>query len=461
MPLISPDFISQNLGENTKISLWFVKKIKIRSKRQYENGIHGFLLSVCGRKHGKMHYFCRRYLTTKNTTFMLSLFTGSGIGPTILYLALSIFIGLLLGKIKIAKISLGITWVLFVGIAFSACGISLNAEMLHVIKEFGLILFVVAVGLQVGPGFFRSFKKGGLAMNLMALVNVALGVLITVIIAKVAHQDLADMAGVYTGAITNTPGLSAAQQAVTDLGIEGAADRLAAGYAVAYPLAVVGMILTCILLRPLCRIDLAKEPFTLETTATATATSKKGKGGFLLIPVFVIIALGIIIGSIPIPVGMKAPIKLGLAGGPLVVAIIGGWLGVKKGWFSTEFTEGQGVHALREVGIALFLAGVGLGAGGKFVETVQVHYMWVVYGVIITMVPPILVTLFGRLVLKMNYYTLMGFIGGSHTDPPTLAFANTVAPESCKLPNMGYATVYPLTMFLRIFTAQLLVLLAV
>ncbi|MBR3428164.1 MAG: hypothetical protein IKG95_09525 [Bacteroidales bacterium] len=392
---------------------------------------------------------------------MLNLFTGSGVGPTVLYLALSIFIGLLLGKIKIAKISLGITWVLFVGIAFSACGVSLNAEMLHVIKEFGLILFVVAVGLQVGPGFFQSFKKGGLAMNLMAMVNVALGVLITYIIAKVAHQDLADMAGVYTGAITNTPGLSAAQQAVTDIGIEGAADRLAAGYAVAYPLAVVGMIVTCILLRPLCRIDLAKEPTTLEITVGASASEKKGKGGFLLIPVFVIIALGIIIGSIPIPVGMKAPIKLGLAGGPLVVAIIGGWLGVKKGWFSTDFTEGQGVHALREVGIALFLAGVGLSAGGQFVATVQEHYIWVIYGVIITMVPPILVTLFGRLVLKLNYYTLMGFIGGAHTDPPTLAFANTVAPEGCKLPNMGYATVYPLTMFLRIFTAQLLVLMAV
>ena len=396
---------------------------------------------------------------------MLNLFTGSGVGPTILYLALSIFLGLLLGKIKIAKISLGITWVLFVGIAFSACGISLNAEMLHVIKEFGLILFVVAVGLQVGPGFFRSFKKGGLAMNLMALVNVALGVLITVIIAKVAHQDLADMAGVYTGAITNTPGLSAAQQAVTDIGIEGAADRLAAGYAVAYPLAVVGMIMTCILMKSFCRIDLNNEPTTLNAEPSTTLNSKlstlNSNKGFLLIPIFVIIALGIIIGSIPIPVGMKAPIKLGLAGGPLVVAIIGGWLGVKKGWFNTEFTEGQGVHALREVGIALFLAGVGLGAGGQFVATVQEHYMWVVYGVIITMVPPILVGLFGRLVLKMNYYTLMGFIGGAHTDPPTLAFANTVAPEGCKLPNMGYATVYPLTMFLRIFTAQLLVLLAV
>ena len=391
----------------------------------------------------------------------MQLFTGSGVGPTILYLALSIFVGLLLGKIKIARISLGITWVLFVGIALSACGISLNHDMLHVVKEFGLILFVVGVGLQVGPGFFRSFKKGGLAMNLMALVNVALGVLITVIIARVAHQNLADMAGVYTGAITNTPGLSAAQQAVNDMGMEGAADRLAMGYAVAYPLAVVGMILTCIILRPLCRINLSKEPTVLETTPSVSVSDKKGKGGFLLISFFVIIAIGLIVGSIPIPVGLKAPVKLGLAGGPLVVAIIGGWLGVKKGWFGTEFTEGQGVHALREVGIALFLACVGLSAGGQFVATVQEHYIWVVYGIIITMTPPILIGLFGRLVLKMNYYTLMGFIGGSHTDPPTLAFANTMAPEGCKLPNMGYATVYPLTMFLRIFTAQLLVLLAV
>ena len=395
---------------------------------------------------------------------MLSLFTGSGVGPTIFYLAVSVFVGLLLGRIKIAKVSLGITWVLFVGIALSACGITLNGGMLHIIKEFGLILFVVAVGLQVGPGFFRSFKKGGLAMNIMALVNVALGVLITVIIAKVAHQDLADMAGVYTGAITNTPGLSAAQQAVNDMGIEGAADRLAAGYAVTYPLAVVGMIMTCILLRPLCRIDLKNEPATettLESSSEKQATPTSQRHKVNLIPIFVIIALGIIVGSIPIPVGMKAPIKLGLAGGPLVVAIIGSWLGIKKGWFTTEFTDSHGVWMLREVGIALFLAGVGLGAGGKFVETVQVHYMWVFYGVIITIVPPIIVATFGRLVLKMNYYTLMGFIGGSHTDPPTLAFANTVAPEGCKLPNMGYATVYPLTMFLRIFTAQLLVLLAV
>lgn len=402
---------------------------------------------------------------------MYNLFTGSGVGPCIFYLAISIFFGLLLGKIKIANISLGITWVLFVGIVISALGVTLNAGMLHIVKEFGLILFVTAVGLQVGPTFFNSFKKGGLAMNLMALTNVALGVLITYIIAKVANQSLTDMAGVYTGAITNTPGLSAAQQAVTDAGDPDAAHRLAAGYAVAYPLAVVGMIMTCIILRPLCRIDLKKEPAVLETEISNNDTvetrliaslqeSKRGTSKQPLIPLFIIIAIGIVIGSIPIPVGMDAPVKLGLAGGPLVTAIIGGWLGVKKRWFDTEFTDGKGVHMLREVGIALFLAGVGLGAGGVFVETVKLHYIWVLYGVIITVVPPMIVATFGRLVLKMNYYTLMGFIGGSHTDPPTLAFANNIAPEGCKLPNMGYATVYPLTMFLRIFTAQLLVLLA-
>ena len=392
---------------------------------------------------------------------MYNLFTGSGVGPTVFYLAVSIFLGLLLGRIKIAKISLGITWVLFVGIILSALGVTLNDNMLHIIREFGLILFVTAVGLQVGPGFFKSFKKGGLAMNLMALVNVGLGVAVTVIIAKLANESLADMTGVYTGAITNTPGLSAAQQAVTDLGIEGAADRLAAGYAVTYPLAVVGMIMTCIILRPLCKIDVKKEPSDLGIEIekkSATPTSQRHKVN--LIPLFIIIAVGIVIGSIPIPVGMDAPLKLGLAGGPLVAAIIGSWLGVKKGWLTTDFTDSHGVWMLREVGIALFLAGVGLGAGGVFVATVTEHYIWVLYGVIITIVPPIVVATFGRLVLKINYYTLMGFIGGSHTDPPTLAFANNIAPEGCKLPNVGYATVYPLTMFLRIFTAQLLVLLA-
>ena len=396
--------------------------------------------------------------------WFINLLTNGGVGTTVLMLAVSIFAGLLLGKFKIKGVTLGITWVLFVGILISALGVTCNGEMLHIIKEFGLILFVTAVGMQVGPGFFKSFKKGGLAMNGMALVNVALGVVITVIISKLADQDLKAMAGVYTGAVTNTPGLSAAQQTVRDLGMDAVADQLASGYAVAYPLAVVGMIVTCLLLRPLCRIDLAKEPVSdeaLEPKAEKKATPTSLRHKVNLIPIFVIIALGIVLGSVPIPVGMSAPVKLGLAGGPLVVSLVGSWLGVKKGWFTTEFTDSHGVWMLREVGIALFLAGVGLSAGGSFLSTIQAGgYMWIVYGIFITMIPPIIVGLFGRLVLKMNYYTLMGFIGGSHTDPPTLAFANTVAPEGCKLPNTGYATVYPLTMFLRIFTAQLLVLLA-
>ena len=396
--------------------------------------------------------------------WFVTLLTNGGVGCTVLMLSVSIFAGLFLGKFKVKGISLGITWVLFVGIILSAFGVSCNHDMLHIIKEFGLILFVTAVGLQVGPGFFKSFKRGGLAMNLMALVNVALGVVITVVIAKLAGEELTDMAGVYTGAITNTPGLSAAQQTVRDLGMEAAADRLANGYAVAYPLAVVGMILTCIVLRPLCRIDLKNEPSSDETVqpqAEKQATTAAMRHKVNLIPIFVIIALGIVLGSIPIPVGMSAPVKLGLAGGPLVAALVGSWLGVKKGWFTTEFTDSHGVWMLREVGIALFLAGVGLGAGSSFISTIQAGgYMWILYGFIITVVPPLIVATFGRLVLKINYYTLMGFIGGSHTDPPTLAFANNMAPEGCKLPNTGYATVYPLTMFLRIFTAQLLVLFA-
>ncbi len=393
--------------------------------------------------------------------WIVSLFSGSGVGPTVLYLSIAIFAGLLLGKLKIKGVSLGITWVLFVGILLSALGISLNADMLHVVKEFGLILFVAAVGIQVGPGFFKSFKSGGLKLNLLAIAIVALGVLTTILIAKFSGESLAVMAGVYTGAITNTPGMSAAQQTIVELGI-GSADTIASGYAVAYPLAVVGLIATCLLLRPICRIDMKKEPYmeSVEQESSVRAVSQSSNK-IRLIPIFVIIALGILIGSIPISVGMAAPVKLGLAGGPLVMALLVSWLGVKKHWFDVSFTESQGVAMLREVGIALFLAAVGLSAGGSFVKTIAGGgYIWILYGVIITMLPELIVAIFARLALHLNYYTIMGMIGGATTDPPVLAFANTIAPEGSKMPNTGYATVYPLSMFLRIFTAQFLVLLA-
>ncbi len=385
-----------------------------------------------------------------------NLLTSGGVGTTVLMLSVAIFAGLLLGRIKVKGISLGITWVLFVGIALGAAGVTLQSDMLHVVRELGLIFFVTAVGLQVGPGFFRSFRQGGLSLNLVALVNVLLGVAVTYVIAKLAHQDMRDMAGVYTGAVTNTPGLMAAQEAAGTGG-----DAMANGYAVTYPLAVVGMIVSCLLLRLVGRSSDSNAPAEaseVKPDKSATPVSQRHKVN--LIPLFIIIAIGIVLGSVPVPVGLSAPVKLGLAGGPLVVALIGSWLGVKKGWFTTDFTDSHGVWMLREVGIALFLAGVGLGAGGKFVDTVQEHYMWVFYGIIITMLPPLVTGLYCRLVMKVNIHTLMGVIGGMHTDPPTLAFANTVAPEGCKLPNIGYATVYPLTMFLRILTAQLLVLMA-
>lgn len=396
--------------------------------------------------------------------WIANLFGGSGVGPSVLYLSIAVFVGLLLGRFKIKGVSLGITWVLFVGIFVSALGVDLNHDMMHFIKEFGLILFVTAVGIQVGPGFFKSFKKGGLKLNLLAVAIVTLGVITTIIISKISGESLAVMAGVYTGAITNTPGMSAAQQTITELGL-GTADTIASGYAVAYPLGVVGLIVTCLLLRPICRINLKNEPTVeedgpVQEKKQATPTSQRHKVN--LIPIFVIIALGVILGSIPVPVGMSAPVKLGLAGGPLVMALLVSWWGVKKNWFGTDFTDSHGVWMLREVGIALFLAAVGLSAGGSFVQTIaEGGYMWVLYGIIITMVPELIVAIFARLVLHVNYYTLMGVIGGATTDPPTLAFANTVAPEGCKLPNTGYATVYPLTMFLRIFSAQLLVLLAI
>lgn len=399
---------------------------------------------------------------------MLNLFTGSGVGPTILYLSVAIFAGLFLGKFKFKGITLGITWVLFVGLFISALGLDLNHDMLHIMKEFGLICFVTAVGIQVGPGFFRSFKSKGLTLNLLAVAIVALGVVTTIVISRLSGENLAEMAGVYTGAITNTPGMSAAQQTITDLGI-GTADTIASGYAVAYPLGVVGLIVTCLLLRPICRIDLKNEPIKEETEPhhhlpvgekRPTPPSKRSK--VYLIPIFVFIALGIVLGSIPINVGLQAPVKLGLAGGPLVVALIGSWWGVKVNWFDLDYVDSHGVWMLREVGITLFLAAVGLSAGGSFVTTIaNGGYVWILYGVIITMLPELIVAIFARLVLHINYYTLMGMIGGATTDPPTLAFANNVAPEGCKLPNIGYAAVYPLTMMLRIFSAQLLVLLAV
>ena len=543
---------------------------------------------------------------------------GGGVAHSVLVLSLVIAFGIMLAKIKVAGVSLGITWILFVGIVFGHFDMTLNEHLLHFMKEFGLILFVYSIGLQVGPGFFSAFKKGGLTLNLLAMLVVFLGVVITIILHFVTGTPITTMVGILSGAVTNTPGLGAAQQANSDLnGID--APEIALGYAVAYPLGVVGIILSLIALKYILRIntkteeaeaerglghiqeltvrpisfeirneaidgkkikdirplmnsdfvisrvqyhdgqgtelansdtvlhlndkilvistpkdieaisvffgkqidmqweqldkklisrrilitkpelngkmlsqlkirnnfgasitrvnrsgvDLVAAPqlqlqmgdrVTIVGSELAVSHAEKVLGNSMkrldhpnLIPIFLGIALGCILGSTPFVFpGIPQPVKLGLAGGPLIVSILISRFGPQ--YKMITYTTMSANLMLREIGISLFLACVGLGAGKGFVETVIYDggYVWVGYGVIITIVPLLIAGLVGRYVFKLNYYTLIGVLGGSTTNPPALAYSNDLT--SCDAPAVGYATVYPLTMFLRVLTAQILIL---
>ncbi|MBP3474658.1 MAG: putative transporter [Alistipes sp.] len=547
-----------------------------------------------------------------------SLFMGSGIAHTMLVLSLVITGGIMLSKIKIGGISIGVTWILFVGIVAGHFGMTVDENTLHFIKEFGLILFVFSIGLQVGPGFFSSFKEGGLKMVACAASVVALGAVATYIIHLVTGTPMTTMVGVMSGAVTNTPGLGAAQQAYADL--TGVNDpTIALGYAVAYPLGVVGVILSLVAIRFLTIVDFAEENKALEamraeqtnvvrfsveftngaleghtvahlrelinrsfvisrimhedgeiTIADATSRLKLGeklrvisspedqeavlaflgqqvemskeewgagsdshtqlvsrrivitkpeingkkfsdlrlrsryginitrvnRAGIDLIPyqgmelqmgdrvmvvgnetaieqvadvlgnsmkklrepqlltIFLGIALGVLFGSMPL-MNIPQPVKLGLAGGPLIVAILIGRFGPHYGLVT--YTTMSANLMLREVGLAMFLAGVGIGAGEGFVEAiVDGGYRWIGYGFIITVLPVLIVGLFARLKLKMNFYTLMGLLAGSSTNPPALGYANSTAGND--MPALGYATVYPVVMFLRVLVAQMLIL---
>ena len=552
-----------------------------------------------------------------------NLFVGSGIAHSVFLIALVIAVGMSLGRIKIGKVSLGVTLVLFVGILFGALGMQVDPNVLHFIKEFGLILFIYAVGLQVGPGFFPSLRKGGLKLNLLAILVVLLGVGITIIIKYLAGLPMSTMVGILSGAVTNTPGLGAAEQTYTDMDIVGQSDpSIAMGYAVAYPLGVIGIILSMMIGRVVLRVKMHQEEqeFTAQdetngngvqsasfvvvnpaifgksimdllssyfphgdivisrhynhetqeiTVATGTTIlrendrvfligqpheldhteaifgqriemdrkkwiptesklisnkytiTKKGLNGKRLgelqlrqiygvnvtrvtragvdlvarpgmrlqlgdqirvvgsdtsvskvrelvgdsqkhlnepnlIGLFVGIALGVLLGSIPFMFpGIPQPVKLGLAGGPLIVAILLSNFGPKLG--IVTYTTQSANLMIREIGIALFLTCVGIGAGGGFVETVMNGgYHWIGYGFIITIIPMILVGLLGKKVFKVNYLTLSGLMAGSMTDPPALAYANGLTAGDA--PAVGYATVYPLTMFLRVLTAQMLII---
>lgn len=551
--------------------------------------------------------------------WLYSLFFGSSVAHAVLTFALVITVGILLGKIKIKGVSLGITWILFVGIIFSHFGMTVDNDVRHFVQEFGLILFVFSIGLQVGPGFFASFKHGGMTLVGCATAIVLLGVLTAYIIHVATGTPIPTMVGILSGAVTNTPGLGAAQQAYADA--SGINDpSIALGYAVAYPLGVVGIILSMIFIRYALRVDFKKEDeglaelaneqklaekvsveFTNQiiegrsveyvrdlvnrqfvisrvmhpdgsiTMADAdtkihlgdrlwvicqaedveavvaflghrveltdedwgnntpnaelisrriliTKSSINGKkfsdlrlrtkygititrvnrAGMDLIPyqglelqvgdrvmvvgpaksvakvadvlgnslkkldhpnlitIFVGIALGVLLGSIPL-MNVPQPVKLGLAGGPLIVAILIGRFGTH--FHLVTYTTASANLMLREVGIALFLAAVGIGAGDGFVEAVvNGGYRWIGYGFIITVVPILIVAIIARLRFKMNYYTLMGLIAGSTTDPPALAYANATAGND--MPAVGYSTVYPMVMFLRVLTAQIFILFA-
>lgn len=546
----------------------------------------------------------------------------SDVALIVVALALAGAAGLALGKVTVAGVGLGIGGVLFAGLAVghaaSGLGLAFDAEVLEFVREFGLILFVYTIGVQVGPGFFASLRSTGLRLNALAACIVVLGVLTTLAVHVVAGVEIPALVGLMSGAVTNTPGLGAATQALKDIGADDAA--LAApslAYAVAYPFGIIGILATMLLVRAVLRIGVEAEaqawdaenstlgdalptmniavrnpnfadrpleevpglfggdivasrmlkdgaltvpsrstllspgdvlhlvgpaeklnqmrlilgehaPAQLTSTAGTALTwerfavtdtralgkrlrslafdetqgvrvSRVNRAGTELVArgdlalqfgdivtavgpkdglaavrrflgaqesrlrevnfvaVFVGIALGVLVGSIPIAApGLPAPLKLGLAGGPLVVAILLARLG-HLGWL-IWFMPPTANHALRELGIVLFLAVVGIRAGDRFVETLVAGdgLTWLLCGAVITLVPLLIVGFVARMAYGLNYLSLCGLLAGSTTDPPALAFANGMSASPA--PALAYATVYPLVMCMRILAPQIIVL---
>lgn len=546
------------------------------------------------------------------------------LASTILLYSFVIFAGIYLGKIKIFGVSLGVTFVLFVGILLGHFGYAVDGDVLHFLREFGLILFIFSIGMQVGPGFFSSFKEGGIQMNMLAMLAIALNVGITVTIyflqgGSEGNTSISQLVGIMSGAVTNTPGLGAAQQTFLQVNPEGydVSQQMSMGYAAAYPLGVIGIILTMILLKAIFKIDPEKETAEIENDekssqlaphiATFRVTNEMVNGlsmfkmhtlisvnyvisriekpdGTVIIPtakdcietgdlvlvvcsvqdeeifsrfigpkvekkwemergpvvsrrilvtrteyngvklgalrlhsayqlnvtrvnragvdllaapnlrlqmgdrltvvgklddinnlaqklgnsmkrlnepnlitMFIGIFLGIVVGSIPLQFpGMSVPMKLGLAGGPLVVAILISAYGHKI--HLVTYTNSSANLLLREIGICLFLASVGIAAGKDFATTVfnARGITWVGYGFVITLVPLLVVGIIARAKYKMNYFSICGMISGNYTDPPALAYGNKIANNDA--PAVAYSTVYPLTMFMRVIAAQVIIL---
>ena len=546
-----------------------------------------------------------------------SLFFGSGVPHSIFILTVAIACGIYLShRLKFKGITLGITWILFCAIAMSHFGMHLDPMVETFAKDFGLILFVYSIGLQVGPSFFSSFGKGGIKLNILAASIVLLGCATAYLIHLLSGEDIATMTGVLCGAVTNTPGLGAAQQAFTDITGE-INPNIASGYAMAYPLGVVGIIAVILIMRGIFNIKIEKEEARVEAESevqqeieyidilltnpqvegshirdlsqlchmnlivsrlihpdgedelpdvdtvlhvgdririvvdkenmksvlllgmetslptnhmanahlvsrhvVVTKAELNGKrigdlnvratyhvsitrirraGVELLatrdlrlqlgdritvvgeeravdkvenlfgnstkrldIPnlasIFLGLALGVAAGLVPIMLpGLGQPFKLGIAGGSLIVAILMGSFGPKM--HIITYTTSSANLMIREIGIAMFLAAVGFGAGKTFMPTLlEGGYVWIGYGVIITLLPLLIVGVIARLWLKLDYFSLMGLLAGSSTNPPALAYSTTVSSANDRAA-VAYSTVYPLTMFLRVLTGQLMILL--
>ena len=396
--------------------------------------------------------------------WFVTLFTQHSVANALVVVALIIAVGLTLSKIKMGKVNLGVTWILFAGIAAGQLGLSIDPTISHFVKEFGLILFIYSIGIEVGPKFFSAFKSGGLLLNGLAALLVLLGCGVMLAVGAFTGTQPEAMIGVLYGAVTNTPGLGAAQQAYSDLGgTDGA--LFAQGYAMAYPLGVVGIILSIMLLRAFFRINLEKENALYQSNASRNgielqrelAAQERPKNHQPnLFFIFLGIMLGVILGVLPIRIpGMSVPVKIGLAGGPLIVSILLTYFGPRL-HINTHTTESANLM-LRQVGISLFMASVGLGAGQGFIQTVlDGGYLWVLYGVVITMVPCLLVGIIARWLCHLSYFTIAGLISGACTDPPALAYSNDICGGSQA--SIAYSTVYPLAMFLRVLAAQLLVI---
>jgi len=553
------------------------------------------------------------------------LFEADSIAHIVILYSFVIALGTLLGKCKVAGISLGVAFILFVGIVAGHFGLTGNLKIINFIQDFGLILFVFSIGMQVGPSFFSYFKEGGLRMNRLALELVALNIVVAIITYFLLFdrndpESFPMLVGVLSGAVTNTPGLGAAEEALSTIGYRGG--DIATGYACAYPLAVLGVILVPLIVKLICKIDFKKEDDQLTqaeqqaelhhrphvqdirleaaildgknllelrqilnrdficsrvysnkevitphkdtvlhtgdilrivsseddaeavqmllgspcvcdwekedagskepmvsrrivvtrpdingktlgqlqlgsaydvtiTRVVRSGTELLAQAGLVLqigdrltvvghkssvaalasrvgnelkrldtpniATMFIGILLGIILGSIPISIpGVPTPMKLGLAGGPLVVAILIARFGHKFGLVT--YTKASANNVVREIGISLFLASVGIKSGASFVDTLVsgngVTYLFA--GLLITIIPVFVIALVARLRYKMNYFNIIGIIAGANTNPPALAYGNAQTDHDA--PAVSYSTVYPLTMFLRILTAQLLVI---